>query len=387
MPKRNGALPFAVGRSAETYPPQPVPLFRPSRIVLANGSNRTERRRRFAEEICAAYPAAEVIEAFGTPHNRVDLGESHPLRLHERGKQTLVLGEHRSAVRFSDEGGNACPNYWHFSPYGFCPYGCHYCYLAGTPGVWFSPSVKIFLNLEEILAEVDRTAARLGRPTAFYLGKLQDGLALEPLSGYARTMIPFFARQSYARMVILTKSGDVKNLLDLEHAGRTILSWTVNAPQVAQRFERNTPDVTARLNAIRRCAEAGYPVRAVVMPIIPVADWQEIYGQFVTQLLESGPLSRITLGSICSYPQAQRLMELKLGRQNAISTLLACGPTKSDDGRLRFSRSTREEVYRHLIGCIRRLRPDLEVGLCLEDEAMFAALELTESMGRCNCVL
>ena len=91
-----------------------------------------------AERICAAYPDAEVVEAFGTPHNRVDLGESDPLRLHERGKQTLVLGEHRSAVRFSDEGGNACPNYWHFSPYGFCPYGCHYCYLAGTPGVWFS---------------------------------------------------------------------------------------------------------------------------------------------------------------------------------------------------------------------------------------------------------
>ena len=35
--------------------------------------------------------------------------------------------------------------------------------------------------------------------------------------------------EDYARMVILTKSDDVKNLLDLDHAGRTILSWTVNA--------------------------------------------------------------------------------------------------------------------------------------------------------------
>ena len=56
-------------------------------------------------------------------------------------------------------------------------------------------------------------------------------------------MVPFFARHPYARMVILTKSADVENLLDLDHAGRTILSWTVNAPEVAQRFERNTPDV------------------------------------------------------------------------------------------------------------------------------------------------
>ena len=234
---------------------------------------------------------------------------------------------------------------------------------------------------------MDRTARQLGRPTAFYLGKLQDGLALEPLSGYARTMVPFFARHPHARMVVLTKSADVENLLDLDHAGRTILSWTVNAPEVAQLFERNTPNITARLDAMRRCAQAGYPVRAVVMPIIPVADWQETYGRFLVTLLESVSLSRITLGSICSYPQAQRLMELKLGRENAVSTLLGRGPAKSDDGRLRFSHSTREEVYRYLADCIRRQRPDLEIGLCLEDEAMFAALGLTGSMGRCNCVL
>ena len=378
---------FLADEPLTDYRPRPAPLFRPTRIVLAKGSNRTAGRRRFAERICAAYPEAEVVEAFGTPHNRVDLGQSDPLRLHEHGKQTLVLGEHRSAVRFSDEGGNACPNYWHFSPYGFCPYGCHYCYLAGTQGVWFSPAVKIFLNLEEILAEVDRTANQLGRPTAFYLGKLQDGVALEPVSGYARTMVPFFARHPYARMVVLTKGADVENLLDLGHAGRTILSWTVNAPEIMQLFERNTPNIAARLDAMRRCAQAGYPVRAVVMPIIPVAGWQETYGQFVARLLESVPLSRITLGSICSYPQARRLMELKLGRKNAISTLLGRAPAKSDDGRLRFSRFVREEVYRYLAGCIRRQCPDLEIGLCLEDEAMFAALDLTGNTGRCNCLL
>ncbi|MCX7424129.1 MAG: hypothetical protein NTW96_00585 [Planctomycetia bacterium] len=154
-----------------------------------------------------------------------------------------------------------------------------------------------------------------------------------------------------------------------------------------QLFERNTPNIAARLDAMRRCAQAGYPVRAVVMPIIPVGDWQETYGRFIVTLLESTPLSRITLGSICSYPQANRLMELKLGKQNAISTLLSRGPTKSGDGRLRFSRSTREEVFRYLVGCIRRQCPDLEIGLCLEDEAMFASLDLPESIGRCNCVL
>jgi len=101
---------FSLDHLSEGYRPRPAPLFRPSRIVLAKGSNRTRTQRRLAETICGAYPEAEVVEAFGVPHNRVDLGETDPLRLHERGKQTLVLGEHRSAVRFSDEGGNA---QWH----------------------------------------------------------------------------------------------------------------------------------------------------------------------------------------------------------------------------------------------------------------------------------
>ena len=234
---------------------------------------------------------------------------------------------------------------------------------------------------------MDRTANQIGHPTTFYLGKLQDGLALEPLTGYSRTMVPFFARHRHARMVVLTKSAEVENLLDLDHRSHTILSWTVNAPEVVREFETSTPAVSDRIDAMRQCANAGYPVRAVLMPIIPIVDWPTVYGRFIATLLESVPLSRITLGSICSYPQAQRLMELKLSKDNGISSLLDRRSAKSDDGRLRFSHSMRAEVYRHLIECIEKHRPDLEIGLCLEDVPMFASLGLQKSIGRCNCVL
>src|SRR4030065_389714 len=152
------------------------PFVRPTSRCLELSSPRAVSLRRNASGSSSGsyglYPEAPVEECLDTPHNRMELGERDALSLHRRGKQTLVFGELKAAVRFSRERGNACPNYWHFSPYGFCPYGCHYCYLAGTPGVWFSPTVKIFLNLEEILSEVDQTALQLGRPTAFFLVKL-----------------------------------------------------------------------------------------------------------------------------------------------------------------------------------------------------------------------
>jgi spore photoproduct lyase len=314
------------------------------------------------------------------------LGKSDALELHFEGKRTLVLAEHKSAVRQSTEEGNSCPNYWHFSPYGFCPYGCTYCYLAGTQGVRFSPTVKIFLNLPEILADVDRIAKQLGQPTAFYLGKLQDGLALDALTGYSREMVPFFAGHSLARLTLLTKSADVSNLLDLDHRGHSILSWTLNPQSVVAAFEQDTPSLEDRIQAMEACLKAGYPVRAVVMPIIPAPDWEAVYDEFLAALLSRVRLSRITFGSICSYPQAVRLTEQKLGRNNVISSQFDRRHS-SVDGRARFPADLRQRVYRHLLTTTGRLDPTLQIGLCLEESSMFDAVELMASRGRCNCVL
>ena len=369
------------------YHPRPAPFFRPRWIIKTAGSTDTPERRRLVEGICAAYPDAEVIENLDTAHNKIKVAGSNPVERLRRGKRTLVLAVHKSAVRHSCEKCDGCPNYTHFSPYGFCPYDCAYCYLAGTPGVWFSPTVKIFVNLDEILGEIDRKARRIGREWAFYLGKLQDGLALDPLSGYSRRLVPFFAGHRFARMTVLTKSTAVENLLDLDHRGRTILSWSLNLPEVGRKFERNAPPVEDRIEAIEKCAREGYPVRAIIMPIIPVDGWQDMYRRFVEGLLARVPLERITLGGICSFSTALRLTELKLTRRNPISLRLDRRSKRSGDGRTRFPQPLRVEFYGELIDAIRQARPELEIGLCLEDRSTFALLGIEGSIGRCNCVL
>lgn len=389
VPKDVKNLPMATWSLIEhlcpAYQPRLAPHFEPTEIIITKGSLRTRQRRDLAAAICAAYPNAKVTERLNQVHNRVELKGPDPLDMHYRGKKTLVLGIHKSAVRCSDEDPNNCPTYWHFSPYGFCPYDCQYCYLAGTPGVKYSPTVKIFLNLPEILDKIADVASHLAEPTAFYLGKLQDGLALDPLTGYSRTIIPFFAGQKYARLTLLTKSSHVENLLDLDHRGHTILSWSLNPPEVCSAFEKNVPSPAERIAAMRQCAGAGYPLRAVIMPVVPVQGWRSIYAKFLDDLLPSVPLTRITLGQICSFPAALRLTERKLGLANPVSNLVE--KSKSWDGRFRFPFNVRVDVYRHLIDAISQLEPHVQIGLCMEEPAMFKVLNMESAVGRCNCVL
>jgi DNA repair photolyase len=356
-------------------------------IYLAKGSISTPERRRFVERICRLYPEAEVKECPDIPHNRIELSENDALALHRAGKRTLVFGELKTAVRFSEEKGNTCPNYWHFSPYGFCPYGCKYCYLAGTRGVKFSPTVKIYVNLPEMLDEIDRIARRLGKPTSFYIGKLQDPLALDPLTAYSTVLVPFFAEHTYARLTLLTKSTNVEQLLGLEHRGNTILSWSVNPPVICKMFEENVPSMDERLEAMCRVASVGYPVRAVMMPIIPVEGWQDIYTKFTRRLLEAVPIQRLTLGGICTYRGARKLMERKIGSNNPISNNIEDAPRKIGDGRARYSQTLRREAYSIIIKAVRRLRPELELALCLEERELWQTTGLERNIGRCNCVL
>ena len=369
----------------DDYQPRRIACFEPSRIVLASGWNRTSFSRNLTEKILRFYPNITPEDCSDISHPKIPIDKSTPYNQHIAGKQTLVIGEHRSAVRLSTEEGNTCPNYWHFSLYGFCPYGCTYCYLAGTPGVKFSPSVKIFTNIVEVLSKVDKQAHKIAKPTAFYHGKLQDGLALDPLTGYSRQLIQFFTEHPFARQVLLTKSTDVDNLLDLDHNGHTVLSWTLQPPTISSQFEPNTPSIADRLRTMKKCADVGYPLRAVLMPLIPVDDWIDLYAEFLTQLLEAIPIQRLTIGSICSYQAAHRLMNRKLGFENVIAGNMQ--HTKTEDGRMRYPEELREKGYRHLIQTARRVRPDLEIGLCLETYNMFDSLDMQDAMGRCNCVL
>jgi spore photoproduct lyase len=184
----------------------------------------------------------------------------------------------------------------------------------------------------------------------------------------------------------LTKADDVDRLLPLTHNGHTTLSWSVNPQRVIDEFEANTPPLVRRIQAMKACAAQGYPVRAVVMPVVPIPDWKAEYESFVRLLLHEVPLRRLTLAGICSYPHARSLMENALGPDNDISRHLAATGA-SRDGRVRYPQPLRIAMYSHVIAVARDINPSLDIALCLEEARVWATVGLEDQLGKCNCVL
>jgi len=152
-------------------------------------------------------------------------------------------------------------------------------------------------------------------------------------------------------------------------------------------FEENAPSIEERLEAMRRAVQQSYPIRAVMMPIVPIEGWQDVYVAFTQRLLETVPIQRLTLGGVCIYQGARRLMERKMGLGNAISANIDDDCQRAGDGRSRYTKLLRHEVYSLIIQTARHIRPDLGLALCLEERALWQSTGLEQRLGQCNCVL
>lgn len=361
-------------------------------IILARGSKEAgaeDVRRR----LLAAFPDARVEYQPEVPPARVSLRVSAGQDRRTVGKRTLVLGEiGRVLDRNREPGmgeGVVCYPYWHFNAVGNCPYDCKFCYLAGNRGNLKCPAIKVYTNLDDVMAAIEKVADRAEEPVLFYGSKLQDFVALDPLTEHSRRLLPFAADHERIRLLFLTKSTAIDNFLDLDHKGHTILSWTLNAEPVIEEYELGTPSLDERLAGARRAADAGYEVRFIFMPMIPVERWQQAYEEAVRKALGAVRPSRVTLGGICMYQPALNMMKRRSDVTPAslapILSNLETPPTKRE--RYRFRPDVRHELYAHMIECIREIDPSIQVSLCLETPEVWEGLWLTPGEAPCNCLL
>ncbi len=179
-----------------------------------------------------------------------------------------------------------------------CPAHCQYCYLAGS--LSGPPITRVYANLPEILSEMDdyvgrgtitsASPERADEGTTFEASCYTDPLALEHLTGSLSATVAHVGTHDWSAPVGLrftTKYDNVAPLLDVPHAGRTRVRLSVNADEIAGRFEGGTARLPQRIAALRELARGGYRVGLTIAPIMPIPHWRERYGAMLRDVADA----------------------------------------------------------------------------------------------------
>jgi len=270
-----------------------------------------------------------------------------------------------------------CPHFLELKwAYG-CPFDCAWCYLKGTfrfrpegksPVV--KPYDKIKLHTEVFLNEVKD-------PEILNTGEIADSLMHEnaPLP-FSKFIIPIFEKQNKHKVLFLSKSSNVKNLLEIEQHNQVIASFSLNAIPVAERWEK-APHVLKRIEAARKVFEAGYEVRIRIDPMVPIENWQKYYLELLDIIFDNLIPERITLGSL-------------RGLQSTINgctdkTWVRYLKESSNWGR-KIDFKTRYKMYSTMIDAVNKKYNFNKIALCKETIQMWEELKLDYKNIRCNCI-
>lgn len=268
-------------------------LWTPARVLVTRSAFELPH----GANVVARCEAAGVADIRVLPGDRLpSLNADNDRAAYALAKQTLaVVVAPPSKLRLQPIAPSAD---WRIDLAQGCPGHCQYCYLAGS--LSGPPITRVYANLPEILAEMggyvgrgtvsSTSVERAGEGTTFEASCYTDPLALEHLTGSLSATIAHVGTQHWPAPVGLrftTKYDNVAPLLDLPHAARTRVRFSVNADQVAGRFEGGTARLPQRIAALRKLALARYRVGLTIAPIMPVVQWRDDYAALLRDVAEA----------------------------------------------------------------------------------------------------
>lgn len=249
-----------------------------------------------------------------------------------------------------------------------CEIGCSYCILQGYLN---NPFIIVYVNTDVMLAELhEKLSANPKRVFRIGTGELADSLSTDHLTEYSRQLVPFFSDKKNALLELKTKTTQIENFLDLDHGGRTVVAWSLNTPELIDQEEPWSPSLEQRLAAAEQCQRAGFPLAFHFDPMIYDENWEADYDAVVKLLFSRIDPERIlwiSLGALRYPPQLDQII-----RRNHPDTKIVYGELfPGIDGKLRYFKPIRMEMFRRMYGWIKKLAPQVFVYLCMESSEVW----------------
>ena len=163
-----------------------------------------------------------------------------------------------------------------------CSAMCLYCYLVCNYNK--CSYLRLFVNREEMLQRLMKTAQQSDRDLTFEIGSNSDLVLENTITGNLKWTIEEFAKAEKGFLTFPTKFDAVAPLLPLRHNGRVIARMSVNPASVVRQVELGTSPLSARIRAINLLCEAGYRVGLLLAPVILLDNWKTLYAELIDQL-------------------------------------------------------------------------------------------------------
>ena len=166
-----------------------------------------------------------------------------------------------------------------------CTAMCMYCYLVCNYNK--CAYLRLFVNREEMLDKIIKTAQKSEKELTFEIGSNSDLILENTITNNLVWTIENFANTEKGKLTLPTKFDMVDDILPLKHNRKVIIRMSVNPEEIINKVEFGTSRLAQRVQAINKLAEADYPVGILIAPVILVENWKELYSNLIKYLYDN----------------------------------------------------------------------------------------------------
>jgi spore photoproduct lyase len=203
------------------------------------------------------------------------------------------------------------------------------------------------------------------RSHRYCTGEFTDSLLWDKPTKISQKLIELFADKPPFTLELKTKTDSVRHLLGIDHGGRTVISFSVNAPEICASMEPGAAPLKARLRAAALAWDKGYPIGLHFDPIIFFPGWEKGYAQTARLIADCLPPQALAFISMGCFRYLPELKAITL--KDKPSFLYDTEFVRGGDGKMRYPRPRRRLMYQALLAY---LRPVVSQGttiyLCME---------------------
>jgi spore photoproduct lyase len=291
--------------------------------------------------------------------------EASPAAWLEESKTTLLLAVQKGPFW------RACPGTKEYLCCGYqvlqvalnCPFDCTYCILQSYVN---QPAVTVFVNVEDLQAELRaRWSEAPDQVWRLGTGEFGDSLALDELTGLHERLMPLLAHHPNTILEIKSKWHHLEHLLSLCPNPQVIFAWSLNPAELVQEEEHGTASLRARLKAAKQAIAAGFRLAFHFDPLIYFDGWEEAYRRTVEHLgaaASAADVAWISMGALRFPPPLRQIIFARFPHSRLGSEEMVRAP----DGKLRYFKNLRVEMYSRLREWLAGVLPGVQLYLCME---------------------